>query len=109
MATVEVTRSYRASGQDLVRGGESLPRSGPRFRSFVLAIARRSVCHETFDQLCGRACHFVDGGIEGRLIGAGGPGKPRQLANELQCRRPDLVRGRRGFKVEERLDVSAHL
>jgi hypothetical protein len=36
-------------------------------------------------------------------------GKSAELANELQCRCANFFLGRRGLKIEERLDISAHL
>jgi hypothetical protein len=53
--------------------------------------------------------HLVDGAIEGGCVGAGGPGRPAQLADELERGGADFVFGCGRLEVGEGLDVSAHV
>ena len=52
--------------------------------------------------------HLVDGAVEGRLGGLGGPGEAASLSHELQGRGANFARGRGRFEIMQRLDVAAH-
>ena len=92
------------------RGGRAEAARCPGLRPCRLdcAIARRSVGHKRGKQFICRFGHLVNGPAERRLVRLGGPGEAAQLADELQGRRPDLLRRGGRSEVMERLYVAAH-
>src|SRR5688500_3690253 len=73
-----------------------------------LAVLRRSRRDERVDQPPRRVGDLVDRRLEGRLVRLRRLRDAADLADVLERGAADLVLGRRGLEVVERMDVSAH-
>jgi len=78
------------------------------FQRLHFTISRWRVRYQRFEQMVRNMRHFIDCAIERVFIRTRRFGETAQLANELERRRSDLVVRRRGCKIMQGLNVSAH-
>src|SRR3954451_5152437 len=93
-----------------VTGSARVARLGPcaALGRLLLAVLGRSGGHQVVEQVLSDVGDLVDGAVEGLLVRRGRPGRPADLAHELERRVAHLLRGGGRLEVVERSDVAAH-
>src|SRR3990172_994145 len=72
-----------------------------------VAVARRRLGNQRFDERARGGSHLGDRLVEGGLIGLGGFSETRDLAHKLQRSVADLVFGSGRLEVKQRFDIAA--
>ena len=87
---------------------EALRGSRLCFQCFRLAVPRRRVSDQRFEQMMRDMGNVIDRAIESGLVRLRRLGESGQLPNKLERRRTDLVIRRRWTKIMQGLNSSAH-
>ena len=99
----QLTRSRINSGAESLRGARF------RLRGLFFPILRRRGGFERMEKACRYGGYFIDRRQERSFVGLGGFAEPADLSHELQRSGANLVGIDRRIKVEQGLDISAHI
>src|SRR5205823_1185812 len=98
----------RTLGNAVFLRGKSFGGARLGLGGFFFTILWRGGSFERMQQAQRDAGDFIDGGLEGFLVGLGGLVEAGDLSYELQRGRADFVFGYRRIEIEKRFDISAH-